>query len=77
MCVCVCSQSVQLAAMVWVVTSTAYARMEGHVTGSVGTAHVLVDGVEWPVNWVKQTKPFTVAFKVIQITVCIKLFARS
>lgn len=39
--------------MVWAVTSTACARMEGHVTESVGTVHVLVDGLEWPVNWVR------------------------
>lgn len=34
------NKSAQLASMVWAATSTACARMEGHVTESVGTAHV-------------------------------------
>lgn len=33
-------QSALLISMVWAATSTACARMEGHVTESAGTAHV-------------------------------------
>lgn len=45
------NKNAQLVFMVLAATSTACVRMEGHVTESVGTAHVRAAGLELLVNW--------------------------
>lgn len=45
------NKNARLVFMVLAATSTACVRMEGHVTESVGTAHVRAAGLELLVNW--------------------------